>query len=80
MVSTAVIALAVAALGMHVYAAPAPLTETIEKRASVTVLSSASIAALTPYTYYASTGYCSPAATLAWNCGSAPWTMCEGEL
>ncbi|KAF7309531.1 Lipase-3 domain-containing protein [Mycena indigotica] len=35
----------------------------------ITSLSAASIAAFKPYSYYAAAGYCSPAKTLAWNCG-----------
>ncbi|PIL27931.1 hypothetical protein GSI_09966 [Ganoderma sinense ZZ0214-1] len=35
----------------------------------ITALSRAQIAALRPYAHYASTGYCSPASTLAWDCG-----------
>ena len=40
------------------------------RRASITALSTSQIDAFTPYTWYASTGYCSPASTLAWNCGA----------
>ncbi|EPQ56167.1 lipase [Gloeophyllum trabeum ATCC 11539] len=39
-------------------------------RQAVTTLSSAQVAAYRPYTYYASTAYCAPAATLAWSCGA----------
>jgi hypothetical protein len=38
-------------------------------RQTITVLSAAQIAVFKPYTYFASTGYCSAASTLAWNCG-----------
>lgn len=51
-------------------AAPALAPSLAAKRASVTTLTTAQISALTPYTYYASTGYCTPAATLAWTCGT----------
>ena len=44
-------------------------------RQSITALSTAQIDAFTPYTWYASTGYCSPSATLAWDCG----TNCEAN-
>ncbi|KAM5535323.1 hypothetical protein V8D89_011008 [Ganoderma adspersum] len=40
-----------------------------EEEASITALSTAQITAFRPYTHYASTGYCSPASTLAWDCG-----------
>lgn len=39
-------------------------------RQSITALTAAQISAFRPYTHYASTGYCQPAATLAWNCGA----------
>jgi len=48
-------------------AKPAP---GLRARQSITALSTAQIDAFTPYTWYASTGYCAPAATLAWDCGS----------
>lgn len=69
MVAGRFLALVVVALGLSAYAAPAPITEALKKRQSITTLSSSAIAAFTPYSYYASTGYCTPATTLAWNCG-----------
>ncbi|KAJ7623646.1 Alpha/Beta hydrolase protein [Roridomyces roridus] len=39
-------------------------------RQSITNLTQAQIDAFTPYEWYASAGYCSPATTLAWNCGA----------
>ncbi|KAJ7490876.1 Alpha/Beta hydrolase protein [Mycena latifolia] len=39
-------------------------------RQAITTLTAAQIGAFKPYTYYASAGYCAPAATLAWNCGA----------
>lgn len=42
----------------------------IVRRQSIGTLSSSQVDAFTPYSYYASAGYCAPAATLAWNCGS----------
>ncbi|EJF57711.1 lipase [Dichomitus squalens LYAD-421 SS1] len=41
----------------------------VKRQAAVTALSTAQITAFRPYTHYASTAYCSPASTLAWNCG-----------
>jgi hypothetical protein len=38
-------------------------------RQSITVLSASQISTYKPYTYFASTGYCSAAVTKAWNCG-----------
>ncbi|KAF9224205.1 lipase [Gyrodon lividus] len=44
-------------------------------RQSITALTPSQINSYTPYTYYASAGYCAPAQTLAWNCG----TNCAGN-
>ena len=38
-------------------------------RHSITPLSSSQIGAFTPYSYYSTVAYCTPAQTLAWNCG-----------
>ncbi|KAF8075191.1 lipase [Lyophyllum atratum] len=48
-----------------VHAAPQLAT-----RQSVSQLTAAQIAAYRPFTHYASTAYCQPASTLAWNCGA----------
>ena len=40
------------------------------KRQSVTLISQAQMDSYDPITHYASAGYCSPGATLAWNCGT----------
>lgn len=59
-------ALAVALLvGAVVDAAP-----NLQKRQSITTLSSSQVSAFTPYTWYASAGYCSPSTTLTWTCGT----------
>ncbi|PBK69069.1 lipase [Armillaria solidipes] len=42
----------------------------LHARQGITVLSTAEITAFKPYTFFASTGYCEPDATLAWDCGS----------
>ena len=42
----------------------------LEKRQSITTLSTSQISAFKPYSYYASAAYCKPANTLAWNCGT----------
>jgi len=42
----------------------------LEKRADPTVLAASAVSSYTPYTWYASAAYCSPASTLAWNCGT----------
>ncbi|KAH0836865.1 Alpha/Beta hydrolase protein [Lanmaoa asiatica] len=39
-------------------------------RQSITALTTTQIDTFTPYTYYASAGYCTPTQTLAWNCGT----------
>ncbi|KAJ7497940.1 lipase [Mycena galericulata] len=39
-------------------------------RQAITALSSSQVSAFLPYTYYAAAGYCSPATTLAWDCGA----------
>jgi hypothetical protein len=49
-------------------AVPAPVK--LAGRASITALTTAQISAYKPYTYFASTGYCVPAETLTWSCGS----------
>ncbi|EIW87351.1 lipase [Coniophora puteana RWD-64-598 SS2] len=46
-------------------ASPAPL-----RRDSISALGTSTINSFTPYSYFASAGYCAPAATLAWNCGT----------
>ena len=48
----------------------------LQTRQTITALGSSQISAFKPYSYYASTGYCEPTATLAWNCGS----NCETNL
>ena len=46
------------------------------KRASTTsVLAQSTVSTYKPYTYYASTGYCSASSTLTWSCG----TNCEAN-
>jgi hypothetical protein len=42
----------------------------VQVRQSITTLTTSQIDAFTPYTFYASAGYCQPSATLAWNCGA----------
>ncbi|KAJ6580414.1 lipase [Mycena vulgaris] len=44
-------------------------------RQGITPLSSAQVSAFSPFAWYASAGYCEPASTLAWNCG----TNCEAN-
>ena len=36
----------------------------------ITVMTSTQVNAFTPYTYYASAGFCSPSVTLTWTCGA----------
>jgi len=39
-------------------------------RQSITSLSTSQISTFTPYSFFASAGYCTPATTLAWDCGA----------
>lgn len=55
-----------ALIGAAVVQAAPPLVP----RQSVSTLTAAQVAAFKPYTHFASTAYCKPANTLAWNCGS----------
>ncbi|KAK1236058.1 hypothetical protein PQX77_000698 [Marasmius sp. AFHP31] len=42
----------------------------LEKRQSVTILSTEQVSMYKSYTFYASAAYCRPANTIAWNCGA----------
>ncbi|KAK2462712.1 hypothetical protein APHAL10511_005230 [Amanita phalloides] len=42
----------------------------LEPRQSITPISTSQIDAFTPYTYFASTGYCQPSTTMNWSCGA----------
>lgn len=64
---SATIALLLGVLAVN--AAPAPSPH-LEARQSITTLSTASIEAFKPYSFYASTGYCDASVTLTWTCGS----------
>ncbi|KAF7967517.1 hypothetical protein HWV62_34004 [Athelia sp. TMB] len=61
---------AVAFLGglLAVRAAPA-FDSVLNRRASITALSTSQINAFTPYTYYASAAYCAASTTASWSCG-----------
>ena len=65
----AVVAL-IAALTTQTAALPAPVAVAEKRQGGITTLSQAQVAAFRPYSYYAATGYCTPRATLAWNCGA----------
>ena len=60
----------IAFVALLVIATQAAAFPTTLKRQTISVLSQSAIAAFKPYTHYASTGYCKPATTLAWNCGA----------
>lgn len=47
----------------------------LKARQSITALAQAQITGFTPYTYYASAGYCSASETISWSCG----TNCEAN-
>ncbi|KZP15655.1 alpha/beta-hydrolase [Athelia psychrophila] len=51
--------------GLAAQAAPS-----LYPRQTTTALSTAQIAVFTPYTWYASTGYCEPTTTIGWSCGA----------
>ncbi|KAI8996479.1 Alpha/Beta hydrolase protein [Trametes punicea] len=57
-------------LGYLVSAAPAPDAVRLRPRQSITTLSTSAITSYTPYTWYASAGYCSASATATWTCGA----------
>ena len=42
----------------------------VVSRQSITTVSQSQIASYTPYSYYASAGYCSASATISWTCGA----------
>ncbi|KAK7031541.1 lipase [Favolaschia claudopus] len=46
----------------------------LSQRQAITTLTTAQISSFKPYSFYAAAGYCSPASTLAWNCGA----KCQG--
>ena len=47
-----------------------PEVDTVSLVDPVTPMTSAQVDALTPYTYFASTGYCNPSVTENWSCGA----------
>jgi hypothetical protein len=50
--------------------APERAPHNLQGRASViTALTAANISSYTPYSYYASAGYCEPDTTINWSCG-----------
>ncbi|KAF5312849.1 hypothetical protein D9619_002479 [Psilocybe cf. subviscida] len=48
----------------------APALVELSARQSITALSASQISAFKPFTNFASTAYCQPSSTLAWNCGA----------
>ncbi|KAF7309487.1 Lipase [Mycena indigotica] len=54
-------------LGLASLALAAP---SLVARQAITSLTTAQVSAFKPFSFYASAAYCSPASTLAWNCGS----------
>ncbi|RPD59102.1 lipase [Lentinus tigrinus ALCF2SS1-7] len=72
-VNTFVALLATAFFCEHATAAAIPASipaSELAERQAITALTTSQITAFRPYTHYASTAYCQPAATLAWNCGA----------
>ncbi|VDC03329.1 unnamed protein product [Peniophora sp. CBMAI 1063] len=59
-------------LGAVVFAAPSPVAEqALERRDTVTALSSSALAAFAPYTQFARAAYCDPSDVADWSCGDA---------
>ena len=54
-------------LAASVHAATAAV---LKRQSAITALTAAQIASFRPYTHYASTGYCVPSSTKAWDCGA----------
>ncbi|KAJ3971599.1 lipase class 3 family protein [Lentinula raphanica] len=61
--------LSLVVLASSVFASPTARIA-IQSRQAITPLSTAQIEAYKPYTFYASTGYCSPSTTINWSCGA----------
>ncbi|KAJ7885997.1 lipase [Mycena leptocephala] len=59
--------LSVVLLALASLAAAAP---SLRARQAITSLTSTQVSAFKPYSFYSAAGYCSPASTLAWNCGA----------
>ncbi|KAM5532460.1 hypothetical protein V8D89_013876 [Ganoderma adspersum] len=60
---------AAAVLGAFLCAQTAAVPAAVKRQSGITALTQSQITAFRPYTHFASTAYCSPASTLAWNCG-----------
>ncbi|PCH44548.1 lipase [Wolfiporia cocos MD-104 SS10] len=67
--SLSVLALGLALVSVAPSAHAVPATG-LKARQSITAASASQIASYTPYTWYATAGYCSAAQTLAWDCGA----------
>ncbi|KAI0332705.1 lipase [Cubamyces sp. BRFM 1775] len=63
---------ALVGLGFTWSASAAPTSDAAQHlpRQSITTLSTSQIDAFTPYSYYASAGYCAASATQSWSCGA----------
>ncbi|KAK0489259.1 alpha/beta-hydrolase [Armillaria novae-zelandiae] len=61
---------AFAALVASLVSASPLQSSVLERRQSVTTLTSAQVSTFKPYTFYASAGYCQPSTTLTWTCGA----------
>ncbi|GAW07198.1 lipase class 3 family protein [Lentinula edodes] len=62
--------LCILALAASAFALPTARAGVIQSRQAITALSTAQIESYKPYTFYASTGYCSPSTTINWSCGA----------
>ncbi|KAK0188491.1 lipase [Armillaria mellea] len=61
---------AVLALVSSLVSASPLQSSVLERRQSITTLTSAQVSAFKPYTFYASASYCQPSTTLTWTCGA----------
>lgn len=57
-------------VGTFLCAPIAAVPAAVKRQSGISTLTQAQITAFRPYTHFASTAYCSPASTLAWNCGA----------
>lgn len=56
-------------VGAFLWVQTAAVPAAVKRQSGITALTQSQITAFRPYTHFASTAYCSPKSTLAWNCG-----------
>jgi hypothetical protein len=57
-------------LGPELNAYDTPAVDAVSLFTTIITITSAQVNTFTPYTYYASAGYCNPSVTKTWNCGA----------